>query len=101
MAYVLDNGLLMSRWASDVSENEDWGGIYQVVVPTVFHSQVSSLAHDQLWSGHMGVTKTYNKVLKHFFWPGLKSDVVQYCLTCHVCQVVDKPHQVTKSHLCC
>lgn len=94
IAYVLDNGLLMRRWASDVTENKDWGGIYQVVVPTVFRSQVLSLAHDHPWSGHLGITKTYNRVLKHFFWPGLKSDVVQYCRTCHVCQVVGKPNQV-------
>ncbi|XP_037615670.1 uncharacterized protein LOC119482245 [Sebastes umbrosus] len=42
----------------------------------------------------MGVTKTYNRVLRHFFWPGLKSDVVRYCRTCHVCQVSGKPNQV-------
>lgn len=27
-------------------------------------------------------------------WPGLKSDVVQYCCTCHVCQLAGKPNQV-------
>ena len=85
----------MCRSASDVSENEDWGEIFQVVVSTVFSSHVLSLDHDHLWSGHMGDTKTCNRVLKHFFWPGLQSDVVQYCRTCHVCQVVGKPNQVT------
>lgn len=29
--------------------------------------------------------------LKHFFWPGLKSDVVQYC---HVCQITGKPNEI-------
>lgn len=37
-----------------------------------------------------GVTKNYNRVLKHFFWPGLNSDVVQYI---QGCQVVCKPNQ--------
>lgn len=39
-------------------------------------------------------TKTYNRVLQHFFWPGLKQDVVKLCCTCHVCQCVGKSNQV-------
>lgn len=63
-------------------------------MPTTYRSQVLSLAHDHPWSGHMGITKTYDKVLEHFFWPGLKLDVAQHCLTCHLCQVAGKPNQV-------
>ena len=44
--------------------------------------------------GHLGVHKTYNLVLKQFFWPGLKSDVTAHCRTCHVCQLAGKPNQV-------
>nr|XP_033961533.1 uncharacterized protein LOC117463411 [Pseudochaenichthys georgianus] len=94
MAYIMEDHLLMRRWISDACEESDSVAIYQVVVPTTYRSQVMSLAHDHPWSGHMGVTKTYQRVLKHFFWPGLKSDVVLYCRTCHVCQVVGKPNQV-------
>ena len=42
---------------------------------------------------HLGVTKTYQIILKHFFWPGLKKDVSNFCRCCHVCQVVGKPNQ--------
>lgn len=94
MAYIMEDGLLMRRWISDACEESDSFAIYQVVVPTAYRSQVMSLAHDHPWSGHMGVTKTYERVLKHFFWPGLKYDVVLYCRTCHVCQVAGKPNQV-------
>lgn len=60
MAYLLIDGLLMCRWTSEVSEgvDVDCNATYQVVVPTVYRSQVLSLAHDHHWSGHMGVTKT-------------------------------------------
>ena len=34
MAYVLEDGLLMRRWTSDVSEEVEWNATYQVVVPT-------------------------------------------------------------------
>lgn len=94
MAYFLDNGLLMRRWTRGGSEEMDWSETYQVVVPTSHRFQVLSLAHDHPWSGHLGITKTYDRVLRHFFWPGLKTDVVNYCRTCHVCQVVGKPNQV-------
>ena len=67
---------------------EDWGTVYQTVIPT----EVLSAAHDGLAS-HMGVTKTYNRIRQHFFWPGLKRDVAGYCKSCHVCQVSGKPNQ--------
>lgn len=47
-----------------------------------------------MWSGHLGITKTYRAILRHFYWPGLKSDISKYCRTCHVCQVVGKPNQI-------
>uniref|UniRef100_A0A3B3BUU0 Gypsy retrotransposon integrase-like protein 1 n=1 Tax=Oryzias melastigma TaxID=30732 RepID=A0A3B3BUU0_ORYME len=91
-AYFLDNDLLMRRW-SDGPENKD-GVVYQVVVPTGYRNKVLSLAHDHPWSGHMGINKTYDRILRHFFWPGLKADVVRYCKTCHECQIAGKPNQV-------
>ena len=44
-------------------------------------------------SGHLGVNKTYQKILIQSFWPGLKSDVSQHCKSCHICQMVGKPIQ--------
>lgn len=38
--------------------------------------------------------KTYNSVLRHFFWPQLKYDVFCYCHICHVCHVTSKANQV-------
>ena len=37
--------------------------------------------------------KTYYKILNHFFWPGLRSNVSQHCKSCHTCQMVGKPNQ--------
>ena len=44
-------------------------------------------------SGHLGINKTYHKIINHFYWPGLKSDFSKYCKTCHTCQMVGKPNQ--------
>lgn len=40
------------------------------------------------------MTKTYNQVLQHFFWPSLKADVSRHCKNCHTYQIVGKPNQI-------
>ena len=46
------------------------------------------------------VTKTYQKVLAHFFWSEMKQDIVNYCRSCNVCQVVVKPnHTIPRAAL--
>ena len=39
------------------------------------------------------INKTYHKILNHFYWPGLKSDVSQFYKSCHTSQMVGKPNQ--------
>jgi len=63
------------------------------VVPRVHRREVLELAHALPMAGHLGINKTYQKILNHFYWPGLKKDVTQYCKSCHVCQMVGKPNQ--------
>lgn len=93
-AYFIDNGLLMRKWCSKVEEDLDWNVVYQVVVPNKYRSHVLWVAHEHLLSGHLGVTKTYQRILQHFFWPGLKRDVAKFCRTCRTCQIAGKPNQV-------
>ena len=44
-------------------------------------------------AGHLGVRKTHDRILNHFWWPTLRKDVSEYCRSCHTCQVVGKPNQ--------
>ena len=96
MDYFMENDLLMRRWKSRSDLDNEWSNVFQIVVPTPYRQSVLSLAHEHLWSGHLGITKTYDRVLRQFFWPGLKRDVSLFCRTCHVCQVTGKPNQVIK-----
>lgn len=99
-AYFMEAGVLMRKWKAHKTDG-DWPEVLQVVVPSPIRQQVLSLAHDPAWSGHLGITKTYNRVLRHFFWPGLKSDVVKFCRTCHACQLTGKANQtVPRAPLC-
>ena len=92
-AYSVVDGILMRTWFPPAIGDLGWNSVQQVVVPLPFRSQILSLAHDNL-AGHLGIRKTYHRILRYFFWPGLKSDVSKFCRSCHVCQVMGKPNQV-------
>ena len=91
--YCLDNGLLVRRWVP-CGEFGVGDAIVQIVAPAKFRNMVLQMAHFQ--SGHMGVRKTYDRILRYFFWPRLKKDVSDYIRTCHTCQRTGKPNQVIK-----
>ncbi len=93
-AYFIDKGLLLRKWCVSPKQDSDWDVSYQIVVPVLYRPHVLCLAHDHPLSGHLGVRKTYTRILKHFFWPGMRKDVVCYCRSCHTCQIVGKPNQV-------
>lgn len=52
------------------------------------------VSHDE--TRHMGVGKTYNCIMRHFFWPCVKSGVVDYIKTCHTRQLTGKKNQTIK-----
>ncbi|XP_025089562.1 uncharacterized protein LOC112561350 [Pomacea canaliculata] len=60
--------------------------IAQVVLPQALRSPVLLYAHDNPFSGHMGTRNTMQKVLSHFWWPGVRRDIRKYCQTCDSCQ---------------
>ena len=55
--------------------------------------EILRLAYESPLAGYLGTNKTYQKVLSHFYLPGLHKDVVKFCRSCHTCQVVGKPNQ--------
>ena len=94
VCYYVKNGILMRKWRPpDVSAEDEWTVNHQIVVPRVYRPEILNLAHETPMSGHLGVNKTYHKILNHFYWPGIKSDVSQHCKSCHTCQMVGKPNQ--------
>ena len=94
MCYYINNGILMRKWQpSDVPADDEWAVYHQIVVPKSYRHEILSIAHESPMSGHLGINKIYHKIINHFYWPGLKSDVSKYCKTCHTCQMVGKPNQ--------
>ena len=83
----------MRKWRPpDVEASHEWKIIYQIVIPPAYRHDILSLAHETPLAGHLGINKTYYKVLNHFYWPGLRGDTKRFCKTCHTCQLVGKPN---------
>ncbi|KAK3084422.1 hypothetical protein FSP39_016366 [Pinctada imbricata] len=93
--FYIQDGILMRKWRPpDAPPNEVWRVVHQIVVPVAYRGDIMSLAHDTPMAGHLGVNKTYNRILSHFYWPKLRKDVSEFCKSCHNCQMVGKPNQV-------
>ncbi len=68
VAFYWDNEVLMRRW----KKNDTF---CQIVIPSAYRAQILTFAHDHVLSGHLGIRETYERVLRYFFWPGMKSDI--------------------------
>ena len=94
VCFYTKNDVLMRNWRpSDVPADDEWAVKHQIVVPSSYRPHILSLAHDTPMSGHLGINKTYQRILEHFYWPNLRKDVVEFCRSCHTCQMVGKPNQ--------
>ncbi|XP_034064355.1 REST corepressor 1 isoform X3 [Gymnodraco acuticeps] len=92
--YFLQEGVLVRKWSphGEVFVGE---AIFQFVIPDKLREGVLKTAHDDV-AGHLGVQKTYNRVLRYFYWPRLKKTVSVFIKTCHTCQLTGKPNQTIK-----
>ncbi|KAI2655642.1 Transposon Ty3-I Gag-Pol polyprotein [Labeo rohita] len=94
--YFWDRGVLMRKWLSQKAKEADLSPEYQIVLPFGYRAAVLKLAHDHPLSGHLGSTKTFMRVAKYFYWPGLRSAVAKHCRSCHTCQLAGKPNQIIR-----
>ncbi len=92
IAYFWEDGILMRKW-KPLHYSTKWQEVQQIVLPVDYRPHVLQLAHENVLSGHLGVTKTFHRIIRYYFWPGLKSDVSTFVRSCHICQLVGKPNQ--------
>ena len=73
--------MLYRRW-----ENES-GKVSKplLVVPRSLVNDVLTSLHDGPTAGHLGITKTLQKVRERFYWPGQRQDVEDWLRKCEKC----------------
>ena len=84
--FARKGGLLYRIWKPKGVEKGGAQECEQLVLLAPCRSVVLRLAHEVPMAGHLGVTKTKDRVLQKYYWPGIFKDVAQYCWTCEVCQ---------------
>lgn len=75
------------------------GAEHLLVVPRHLRSTILEQLHDAPTAGHLGVSRTYDRVRRRFFWPGLYRSVQRYVAACDVCQRRKKPAVLPSGHL--
>ena len=71
----------------------------QLVVLTSLHSEVLEYIHAGSGGGHLGQTKTLQKLKDRFYWPGHYNDVMRWCSTCPSCITRKSPTPKPKAPL--
>ena len=85
-------GILYRKW-----ENEDGTQRWQMVVPQEKKEEVLHHTHDSPAAGHLGVTRTMERIKQEFFWVGIRKDVRQYCKRCDPCAARKMPAGAPKA----
>ncbi|GFY78134.1 transposon Ty3-I Gag-Pol polyprotein, partial [Trichonephila inaurata madagascariensis] len=56
------------------------------IIPKHLSLEILQHFNDASTAGHLGFAKTYNRIQKRFFWPGLYRSVHRYFIHCRECQ---------------
>ena len=70
---------------------------YVVVIPDALRETILTAVHDNPFAGHLGITRTEERVRKRFYWPGIRADVERYVKKCPVCAHHTTPTQLNKA----
>ena len=60
---------------------------HRLYVPPAMRAGLLFKAHDEPYSGHLGVDKTAEKLQRAFWWPRLWDSVRNHVAACHACQL--------------
>lgn len=77
----LRDGLLTRRFQQTRNSFPD----YSIVIPKSLIPQVLQGVHDCPFAGHLGITRTLDRIRSRFFWPKMRQTVEHYIASCHIC----------------
>lgn len=76
----LEGQVLFHRWEGN---GKTW---LQYVVPQSKIPDILREIHDSASGGHFGMQKTLDKARLRFYWPGMVTDIKEWCHTCTTCK---------------
>lgn len=71
----------------------------QLVLPYLLVPDILSSLHDAPSTGHLGVTKTVERVQKRFYWYSMQHNVEDWCRQCEKCARRKSPQATAQAPL--
>ena len=78
-------GLIYHCWVTRDTISEESFQVEKLVLPKPCCQTVLKLGHSFPLAGHLGKSKTQNRILLRFYWATMYKDVAQVCKTCVPC----------------
>lgn len=78
--YLVTQGVLC-RYTPD-GDNEE----AQLVAPASDRERILGEHHNSPTAGHYGVDKTYHRISRPYYWPGMRQTITEYLKNCPICQ---------------
>ncbi len=91
----LVDGILRRLWVVETTGEELW----QLVVPSCLRDEALESLHDGQCSGHLGMSRTVNRVQLRFYWFNYRKDTNRWCRECQICQKRKNPPKKGKASL--
>ncbi|CAB0027848.1 unnamed protein product [Trichogramma brassicae] len=86
-SWRVENGILYRHREDPLLDPIDGGTeAWRVVVPEEHRARILSEAHEERSAGHLGQQKTYDRVARDYYWPGMWHDVREHVRDCELCQ---------------
>ena len=63
-----------------------FGKVLQLIVPFKLQKTILQLAHDHRTAGHLGCSRTLEKIRRNYFWVHYRKDVENWVRSCVKCQ---------------
>ena len=79
---VLHNGVLCRKYFDTNTDTE----FLQIVLPKSLREEILTQLHDHETAGHLGSTKTMEKVKRRFYWYNYRMSIENWCKNCVQCQ---------------
>ncbi len=57
----------------------------RIIPPTLDREGLFQQAHSGVFSGHLRDAKIHSELAKHYWWPGMRADIIKWCRGCLTC----------------
>ena len=71
----------------------------KIILPPNLHETALNELHDNPLAGHLGVTKTFDRMTQRFYWPNLRNIVADYVKSCRDCGMYKRSYTNSKPEL--